>query len=65
MNHFKIFGILFLLLLTHFSSFSQSNKITIKTQFDLEDVDCNSETNTIRNIDIQMFYGGGFNSVKK
>lgn len=65
MNHFKIFGILFLLLLTNFSSFSQSNKITIKTQFELEDVDCNSKTNMIRNIDIQMFYNGGFNSVKK
>ena len=64
MNYFKSPLLLFLLLISGYS-YSQENKIVIKTEFELEDIPCDQDTKVVRNVDIHMFYNGSFVSVKK
>jgi iron complex outermembrane recepter protein len=53
-----------IVLFSQYIVFSQSGKITLKTQIQLEDANC-SDDGILRIIDIQMFYNNSFNSVKK
>ncbi len=53
-----------IVLFSQYVVFSQSGKIILKTQIQFEDTNC-SDDNSLRIIDIQMFYNNTFNSVKK
>jgi len=64
MKFIKLFFIL-ILLLSQLVTFSQSKKITLKTQFELEGVNSDTDSIISRTIDIQLFYNNSFNSIHK